>query len=139
MAAYISDSEEKTAKIAAQIAHDAPRGAVFLLEGPLGAGKSVFARAFIRSLCGQDTDVPSPTFTLVQTYDAIDGKLWHLDLYRLEDPDEIFEIGLEEAIGDGATILIEWPQKMGPHIPAHARRITLEPLNETTRKITFDE
>ena len=87
-------------------------GDVVALEGPLGAGKSVLARAVVQSLCPQEDDIPSPTFTLVQTYEPDSGTpLMHFDLYRLEHPDEVMELGWEETM-DGLA-LIEWPGKAG--------------------------
>lgn len=137
MPLYTASSEDETAAIAQRLAAAAAKGDCFLLEGPLGAGKSVFARAFIRKLCGQDTEVPSPTFTLVQTYESPQASLWHFDLYRLNDPDEIFETGWEES--QGGIRLVEWPQRLGPYRPAAARRITIRPVDEQTREITIDE
>ena len=137
MAIFNVTSETETTALAARIAIGAKAGDVFLLEGPLGAGKSVFARGFIRALCGENTYVPSPTFTLVQTYDARDTAIWHFDLYRLEDPDEIYEIGWEDALSN--IVLLEWPQRLGSHAPHHARRITIETLGGESRRITIDE
>jgi tRNA threonylcarbamoyladenosine biosynthesis protein TsaE len=86
------------------------------LTGPLGAGKSTLARALVRALTRPDEDVPSPTFTLVQFYDGPDFPLAHFDLYRLTDPDEAWEIGLDEALEEGAAI-IEWPQRLEGRLP----------------------
>lgn len=93
-----------------------PREAI-CLTGPLGAGKSTLARALIRALTTPDEDVPSPTFTLVQFYDGRDFPVAHFDLYRLSDPDEAYEIGLDEALEGGAA-LIEWPQRLEGRLPA---------------------
>jgi tRNA threonylcarbamoyl adenosine modification protein YjeE len=138
MAIHETHAESETAALAAQIAGNATGGDVFLLEGRLGTGKSVFARAFIRTLCGEDTDVPSPTFTLVQTYEAERATLYHFDLYRLEDPEEIYEIGWEDALS-GGIVLVEWPQRLGPHAPNKATRIRIETLGGESRRITIDE
>lgn len=138
MPIYETSSEAETATLAANLARRSRAGDLFLLSGPLGAGKSVFSRAFIRALCGDDTEVPSPTFTLLQNYECEKGVIWHYDLYRLEEPEEIFELGWEEAMVEGIT-LVEWPQKLGPYSPMSATRITIEPLDGDMRKITVEE
>ena len=137
MPVHLAKSEEQTIALARDLAAAAKPGETFLLEGPLGAGKSVFARAFIRALCGEEIDVPSPTFTLVQLYETPQSQLWHFDLYRLQEPDEIFEIGWEESFG--GIRLIEWPSRLGPHLPQKAHHIRIEPLSEWMREISIDE
>ena len=99
---------------------------VIALYGDLGAGKTVFSRAFIRSCGLPEEEVPSPTFTLVQLYDAPDFCIYHFDLYRLKSAEEIFELGMEEALYDGVS-LIEWPDKMGGYLPKNCARITITP------------
>ena len=94
-------------------------GDTLLLEGPIGAGKSAFARALIRARLDRMEDVPSPTFTLVQTYEHADGDIWHCDLYRLTHPDEALELGLDEAFAT-AICLIEWPDRLGSNAPDDA-------------------
>lgn len=132
--------EAATARLARTLAPVLGAGDTLALSGPIGAGKSFFARALIRHrlyAVGKDEDVPSPTFTLVQTYEAGDLEIWHSDLYRLSLADELFELGLEEAF-ENALCLIEWPDRMGDDLPGttlcleftpdpegHSRRLTL--------------
>jgi tRNA threonylcarbamoyladenosine biosynthesis protein TsaE len=117
--------ERATLALGARLADEAGRGDVFALSGTLGAGKTTLARGFIRALTGPDEEVPSPTFTLVQTYDTKKGTVWHFDLYRLEDPEEAWELGIEEAFAGGIS-LIEWPDRLGALLPARRRQVTLE-------------
>lgn len=116
-------TEEDTANLGRWLASRLGVGDCVLLEGPIGAGKSHLARAFIRTRLGRMEDIPSPTFTLVQTYQA-DIEIWHADLYRLSHPDEVAELGLEDAFSQ-AICLIEWPDRLGRLTPAHAIRIAL--------------
>lgn len=90
-------------------------GDMLTLQGDLGAGKTAFSRAFIQARFGM-IDVPSPTFNLVLTYGEGADSIWHFDLYRLDDPDEIYELGFEEA-AESAVSLIEWPERLGGLLP----------------------
>lgn len=108
-----------------------------LLDGQIGAGKSHFARALILSRLTVPEDVPSPTFTLVQTYDLPECELWHADLYRLPDPDQIIELGLLDAL-QTAICLIEWPDRMGDLVPENALLLRFDdPDQNDTRQITL--
>jgi len=107
-----------TIALGTRLGSAALKGDVIALYGDLGAGKSTLARALIQSLAGPATEVPSPTFTLVQTYQSLRLPIWHFDLYRLEGPGEVRELGTEEAV-DGLAV-IEWPERMGAELP-HAR------------------
>lgn len=111
--------EQATAALAQRLAPLLQVGDCFLLEGSIGAGKTAFCRALIRARLGRVEDVPSPTFTLVQTYEEDGGDIWHLDLYRLTHPDEVFELGLDDAL-DNAICLIEWPDRLGDQQPKSA-------------------
>lgn len=115
--------EDATAQLAAQIAPKLQAGDTLLLVGDIGAGKSAFARALIRARLNRMEDVPSPTFTLVQTYQNADADIWHCDLYRLTHPDEALELGLDEAF-QNAICLIEWPDRLGTSAPDTALSLT---------------
>jgi tRNA threonylcarbamoyladenosine biosynthesis protein TsaE len=99
-------------------------GDTVLLAGPIGAGKTHLARALIRARMDRPEDVPSPSFTLVQTYDVPGATIWHADLYRLSHPDEVAELGLEAAF-DTAICLVEWPDRLGRATPPGALTLTL--------------
>jgi tRNA threonylcarbamoyladenosine biosynthesis protein TsaE len=110
------DDEAATQRLGGAIAAGLRPGEAVCLTGPLGAGKSTLARALIRALTRPDEDVPSPTFTLVQFYEGPRLKVAHFDLYRLSNPDEAYEIGLDEALDEGAAV-IEWPQRLEGRLP----------------------
>jgi tRNA threonylcarbamoyladenosine biosynthesis protein TsaE len=117
--------EAATVALASRLAAAATSGDIIAMSGDLGAGKTAFARAFIRAWLGIDKEVPSPTFTLVQVYDSARGAIWHFDLYRLKAPDEAWELGIEEAFVSGIS-LIEWPDRLGALLPAERLEIMLE-------------
>ncbi len=130
------DSESATDALADRLAELAEAGDIIGLAGDLGAGKTTFARAFIRARMGH-VEVPSPTFTLVQIYENGGAPVWHFDLYRLEDSEEIYELGIEEAF-DSAICLIEWPEKMAGNEPPDWLEMRLTPgESETSRRAAF--
>jgi len=125
----ISSSPEETAQIAHLLGAQMAAGDVILLRGPVGAGKSHFARALIQSrlaAIGRFEDVPSPTFTLVQCYDLGSVDLWHADLYRLTSPSECDELGLVDAF-ESAICLVEWPDRLGELTPQGALLLDIRP------------
>jgi tRNA threonylcarbamoyladenosine biosynthesis protein TsaE len=124
---FLANADE-TARLGAWFSLRLSAGDCLLLDGPIGAGKSHFARSLIQTRLGRAEDVPSPTFTLVQTY-AADVEIWHADLYRLSHPDEVFELGLESAF-DTAICLVEWPDRLGKAAPQRAFRLTFSLHNE---------
>src|SRR5258708_9632391 len=138
--------EAATAALAARIAALARPGDVIALKGELGAGKTSFARAFIRARGGREA-VPSPTFTLVQVYTRGEVRIWHVDGYRLRHPEEAWELDIEDAFLEGVS-LIEWRERLGPLVPARrleiplsagatpmARRATIDPPAEWTARL----
>ena len=116
---------EATGRLAGRLAPLLRPGDAVLLEGPLGAGKSAFARALLRALAGDPTlEVPSPSFTLVQSYELPSGfEVHHFDLYRLSGPADLTELGWDEA--RRGVVLVEWPERLGPLRPAEALTLTL--------------
>lgn len=122
----VTRDESETTSLAHVVARECVSGDMIALRGPVGAGKTAFARAFIRALCGPETQVPSPTFTLVQTYDGTPGPIWHMDLYRLSDVSELDELGFETALDD-AICLVEWPERLGTLLPKRRLDVTLTP------------
>lgn len=132
-------SAEETALLAVRLGAVLRSGDCLLLDGPIGAGKTHFSRHLIQSVLQVPEDVPSPTFTLVQTYGTQNGELWHADLYRLSNQDEIEELGLTEAF-EAAICLVEWPDRLGSLAPIHALTLKLEPdaEHEFMRHLTFE-
>ena len=123
---------EATNSLAARIAGLARRGDAILLAGPLGAGKSAFARAFLRAASGDPgLEVPSPSYTLVQSYDTRHGPVHHFDLWRLDGPDAVAELGWDELTHD--IILVEWPDRLGDLRPQEALDIVFTPLADDAR------
>jgi tRNA threonylcarbamoyladenosine biosynthesis protein TsaE len=127
-------TSDRTEALGRALAARARPGDVILLEGPIGAGKSCLARAFIRARLGAEEEVPSPTFTLVQVYDDHGTEIWHADLYRLTHPDEVWELGLEDAFST-AICLVEWPDRLGKLVPPNALHIRLELAGEGRRAV----
>jgi len=118
-------NEAATERLGATLAERLKPGDVVGLKGELGSGKTTLARAILRAATGDpDLIVPSPTFTLVEVYDTPRGTYWHFDLYRLEAPQQAYELGWEEALAGGIA-LIEWPERLGSLLPRHLS-VTLE-------------
>ena len=119
--------EAQTAAFARRLVPVLRPGDCLTLSGEIGAGKSVFARALIRAALGDETaEVPSPSYTLVQAYEAPVAEIWHADLYRLTAPDEADELGLWAALEGGAICLIEWPERLEGALPDGALQLHLQ-------------
>ena len=128
--------ETATAALGAALADRLQPGDVVGLYGELGSGKTTLARGILRAAAGDpDLIVPSPTFTLVEVYETERGTFWHFDLYRLETPEQVYELGWEDALAEG-IVLIEWPQRLGPLLPKHLS-VTLE-VNGDGRRALLD-
>ncbi|MGB5871997.1 MAG: tRNA (adenosine(37)-N6)-threonylcarbamoyltransferase complex ATPase subunit type 1 TsaE [Albidovulum sp.] len=129
-------TDDATAGLARRIAPVLAAGDVILLKGPIGAGKTHFARSLIQARLaelGRAEDVPSPTFTLVQVYEAGPVEIWHADLYRLTQADEVVELGLADAFEAGIC-LVEWPERLGRYAPANALTLSLAPDSSGTAR-----
>lgn len=138
IATFVSSCETDTVGLGATLGTYLRQGDILTLEGTLGMGKTALARGLIRHLCGYETVVPSPTFTLVQIYDAPDFPIWHCDLFRIKSSDDALEIGFDEAFTDAAT-LIEWPERLASMLPE--RRLRIRFLSETSdgnRMVTLE-
>ncbi|SLN22165.1 tRNA threonylcarbamoyladenosine biosynthesis protein TsaE [Oceanibacterium hippocampi] len=118
--------QEETEAVARALAAHLRNGDVLALEGTLGIGKTVLARAIIRVCMGAPVEVPSPTFTLLQSYEAKDVTIHHFDLYRIEAPEEAYELGIEDAFEDDVS-LVEWPERIAGLLPAGTLVLRLEP------------
>ena len=129
-------SPDETTAFAARLASQLQAGDTLLLSGPIGAGKTHFARAVIQTrlkASGLVEDVPSPTFTLVQTYQADELEIWHADLSRLGDGAEADELGLHDAF-DYALCLVEWPDRLGRDVPGHRLDLTFQTLPQAEHR-----
>lgn len=127
--------ERATEELGSHIAAGLRPGDVVTLSGPLGVGKTAVARAIIKAL-GHRGEIPSPTFAIVQPYESLDPPVWHVDLYRIEDPGELDELGLDSQ-GE-AILLVEWPERAGPGAWPRALRLTLDFAQDGARRLTAD-
>ncbi len=124
------------AALAGRLAHELPAGAVVALVGPLGAGKTTFAREFALAR-GAAVAATSPTYTLAHRYPTPHGDVWHLDCYRLRDPEEARDLDWE-TLATGNALLVEWPERAGAWMPVPHCTVTLDHHGETTRSVQVD-
>lgn len=129
----ILKDEEATLAAGARLAAAARGGDVITLSGPLGVGKTALARGFIAAL-GHEGEVPSPSFAIVQPYEELELPVWHVDLYRIEEPSEIDELGLDSAVD--AVLLIEWPERAGESAWPDALALSLDFAQDGERILT---
>lgn len=133
MAEMMLPTLSATAALAARVASLVRPGDSILLEGPLGAGKTAFARAFLRAATGNFAlDVPSPSYTLVQSYETLVGPVHHFDLWRLDGPQAVVELGWDDLCSD--IVLVEWPDRLGSLRPPDALEIILQLLSGDARR-----
>lgn len=132
----ILDDEAALQAVGARLAPLLRRGDVVTLSGPLSAGKTSFARALLRAL-GHDGEVPSPSFAIVQPYEELSPPVWHADLYRIEDPSDVAELGLDDVARD-SVLLVEWPERAGTTAWPNALALSLEVLDTGARRLTAE-
>lgn len=119
--------------LARELAGELPAGAVVRLEGPLGAGKTTFARAFVTAR-GGDTLATSPTYTIAHRYEGPRGEIWHLDCYRLRDPEEAADLDWER-LSQADAVLVEWPERAGAWVPTASCTVRLDHAGDDTRRV----
>jgi tRNA threonylcarbamoyladenosine biosynthesis protein TsaE len=131
-------SEEETIELGRKIARDLPKRAVVLLIGNLGAGKTTLAKGILSGLsAAEPNEVTSPTFTLIHEYGG--GRAYHIDLYRLDTPQQVATLGLDEILDRDAVVLVEWGERFPELFPAQRIEIHLKPLSGSIRQITINQ
>ncbi|MCR9212743.1 MAG: tRNA (adenosine(37)-N6)-threonylcarbamoyltransferase complex ATPase subunit type 1 TsaE [Proteobacteria bacterium] len=135
----VCNTIDETVAFASSLAGFLRAGDILALEGDLGSGKTVFARAIVHALCGEEVEVPSPTFNLLLTYECQGTgiPLYHYDLYRLEQSEEVLELDIEDAFDEGIS-LIEWPGQMGSFLPPTALTVQIKTMpSANSREISL--
>ncbi len=135
---FITNSEKETYDVAKEFAKTLTPGQIVCMYGDIGAGKTVFAKGVCASL-GVTEHISSPTFTIVNEYEGNAFTIYHFDLYRIAEPDELYEIGFHEMLDSGGVSIIEWPQMAGELMPQKHTKVYVERLEEDSRKITIEE
>ncbi len=131
-----TNSSEETESAAAQLAEQISAGDVILLRGEMGAGKTIFTKGLCRAL-GVSDYVTSPTFTVVNEYEGARFPVYHFDMYRIEDEDELIEIGFEEFLQSGGVCVIEWPQNVAGSLPQKRIEVEIKKENELENSRTI--
>ena len=139
MKEYISNSLDDTFKIASEIKNSLNKGDVVLLRGDLGAGKTQFVKKVVKAFGGDENIVTSPTFTIVNEYSLDNQTIFHFDLYRINNQNELYNIGVEEYFYSDAICFVEWPERAEDMFDFAHKQISIYKLSETSRKIIFEE
>jgi tRNA threonylcarbamoyladenosine biosynthesis protein TsaE len=132
---FVSTSEQDMEALGGRLAAAVEPGCIVYLRGALGAGKTTFARGFLRAL-GHGGSVKSPTYTLVESYDLDRAQVYHFDFYRLADPAELEYLGIEDMLGSQAVCLVEWPERGSSRLPPADIDIQIEITGASTRKVS---
>ena len=137
MPVYVSNSVAETESVAADLARSLRGGECVALRGDLGAGKTQFVRGLVRGLGGNPRAVSSPTFVLLNVYDAGPGRLtvYHLDAYRVAGPDDFEAIGFTELLSQGGVVVVEWAERVESLLPDRRIDVRIEPVGEASRRI----
>ena len=139
MPTYRTASEEATIRLGEELAHALPRKRTVLLIGNLGAGKTIMAKGIVRGLgAAESEEVSSPTFTLIHEYGS-QGRVYHIDLYRLDEPREVATLGLDEIFDREAVVLIEWGERFPQLMPAERTEIRIRVTGDDEREIEVTE
>lgn len=136
---YISNSQEETEKIAGEFAKTLNCGDIVLLQGDLGAGKTVFVKGIVKYFGGDPDGVTSPTFTIVNEYQLPNFPIYHFDLYRLENPNELYNIGFEEYFYGNGICFIEWPERATDFFDDNVKVVVVKKLGDKKREIIFEK
>ena len=131
-------SEGETYEIGRSLGRQLAGGELVLLEGPLGIGKTVFARGVAAGLGVDPDEVCSPSYALVQEYDGQRARMYHIDLYRIEHVDEIGTLGLDELVDSGAVVVVEWGERLPESYRRNAVTVRLHDIGESTRRIELN-
>lgn len=133
-----STGREETIAIGRSLGRSLKPGDVVALEGPLGSGKTTFAKGLALGLgVAGENEVKSPTFVFMHIYRG-DVPVYHLDFFRLENPAEVETLGWDDLLAGDGVVVVEWPEKIGPYLPSDALRVRFSPAGETARKIIFE-
>ncbi len=132
----VSDSPAATQAWAKELAAKLPHGAVLLLDGPMGAGKTTLVRGLVEGLGGDGRQVSSPTYVLVNRYDTPAGWTFHLDAYRLKSADDLAAIGFEDLLAEARLVVVEWPSRVEEGLPSGAVRVAIEVVDEGRRGLS---